>query len=873
MQVNGVEVPLTVANCEKYLADNNGTASLIDTPAASGGSTDGKYDYISVTYALDAVVDEVTTRSGGVQRVMFDNYDQNIGRAYLDVDPDDDDTAYTITIGGQEISVDELREDDVLSIISDPLAGSIDGSSFVRASVSRSIVEGTVDGIGTDSDGDEYYTINGTQYYLANCCYDTPEMGYSYTAYLDINGDIAKLDQNAASVSYAIVDRFYTNAGDSMVRLITKTGNKVGYTLKSDNSVVTVNGQTGSLETLMGYNKAYTDAAFPIDKRIVSYSVNSSNEVTIKGLVSSIGSGYVINRAEDATYKATNQRIGSYAISDSSIILDASDYSTNPSKSVSVSSVGRFVDEMTYTAVFAGKRSGSDNSYPFVVLINGDNGYTTSSQIAVYSKTQTQMIDGDTRTVLYVYKDGYDSATPLVMDEQYSASELGNLTEGDVILYKVDSDEYVDDVMKIMTMSASDIASNRDALYYSMTPDGMITDEVKNTKFSGKYDVKFVFGPVIKRASSYITLGSSLTYEDGIYTSSEAGETYSYATTSEFKAYQYDGTKSKNMISAGTASTVSQSTIPKIGGYTDDNRTEINWNNDSSIVHWALLRIVDNDVMEVYSIVSKDNASATTSLVPELAATAEETAEPTIEPTATPTAEPTEEPTQSPEPTATPEIVDIPDDEPVTVATPTPTVEATQTPEATIEATPIASEGVSEGQTAEATTEPVPSEEAEPTQASDTTPSSTQVQLPISGIIGNGILDEIIVPILRPTAEPTAEPTVEPTAEPTAAPTAVPTAEPTVAPTAEPTAEPTAAPTVAPTAVPTVAPTAVPTAAPTATPVATVKPTTAPTQVPTQVPSVTPSPTPSATPSASSVIGAIRSLIKPKISISDIFTK
>ena len=527
MQVNGVNIDLTAENCSKYLKDNGkGTATLVDTPS-TGGSTDGKYDYVIVTYAVDVVIDEVVKRSSGT-RINFASYDSSgIRRSYIDVDPDSDDVSYTFLLNGNNVNVSDLQKNDVLSLLFAPTStGNIDNSSFVKAIISRDTITGTVEGIGTDSDGSKYYRINGTKYNLAKCCDGVPETGYSYTAYLDVYGDIAKLDQNAASVSYAIVDRFYTNAGDQMVRIITKTGQKQSYILKDDGANL--------LGTKMQNNRAYTDSELPIEQRIISYNVNSSNELRIKGLVSDLGGSYIVER-ESATYNKATQRVGSYKVSDASIILDASSYAENPSDSVSVSSVDRFKHDMDYTVIFAGKMS-SDTSYPFVVIVQGDYGYTTQTQLAVYSSAETRMIDGYDRTVFYVFKDGSDSATPVVLDSQISDP---GLSEGDAIIYKTNSDGYVDDYKRIMRLGIDTLISNRDALYYTNQPNGMINSVVNNLQFNGGDSVSFAFGPVIERGNGYVTLGNTIELKNGMYQSAISGKTYSYA--SDVKVYVYDG--------------------------------------------------------------------------------------------------------------------------------------------------------------------------------------------------------------------------------------------------------------------------------------------------------------------------------------------
>jgi hypothetical protein len=622
MIVNNVEVDLTAENCEKYLANNADIkATLIDTPA-NGGSTDGKYDYVVVEYAAIAVVDEVTEKTNEY-RVNFDNYDATaIDKAYLSVETDDDDKVYTFVYDGNEIDVTELQQYDVLALVFDP-SSDLNSSNYVKATVTRNVVEGTCTSNGTDSDGDDYYTVNGTDYYMSNAIAgDSLDLSYTYTLYLDKNGDIAKYEENQASVNYAIVDRFYTNAGDDMVRLITKTGNKTAYVLKED--------KTG-LSDKMGKDSAVTDEKFPIENRIVDYSVNSSGEATLKSVVNA-------TRSDNATYKSSTTRIGSTYVSDSNIILNASNYATNTTESVTVESLSYFINEMEYDVVFAGKRSSSDNSYPFVVIITGNEGYTVETQMAIYKSSGSTQDDGQDKKVINVYVNGEnadtsDGTTAVLCEDTVS---LSGLTEGDAIVYKKNSDGYVDEIVRVTEDSTQTIANNRSVLAKAVNnaskypyDSDMISDAVKAINFKGDGDVSFVFGPVIDKKSNAVIVADTVSNN---YTSDDAGKSYSY---DDAKFYQYNGEgRNGNYISVITASAVAKSTVPN-SGYADKTQGIINWNSDANTVNYVVLRLVDDDVKDVLSITENNNPTLASAKVVATAA-----------PTATPeaTVAPTEDP-------------------------------------------------------------------------------------------------------------------------------------------------------------------------------------------------------------------------------------
>lgn len=607
MIVNNVELDLTVANCQKYLENNADVkCTLVDTPA-NGGTTDGKYDYVIVDYAAVAVVDELTERTNEI-RVNFDNYEAEvIIDAYLSVDEDDDDKVYTFLYNGEEIAVNDLQQYDVLNLVFDPTA-KLNDSNYVKATVTRETVEGTCTATGQDSDGKDYYTVAGKDYYMSNAvATDSLDVSYTYTLYLDANGDIAKYEENQASVNYAIIDKFYTNAGDQMVRLITKTGDKVGYELKED-KIGLLNTSSTEVDGKMRNNVSYTNAQFAIADRIVDYSVNSSGEVTLKAIVNATTVG------PDAEYKGATNRIGSTYVSDSNIILNASQYATSTTQSVTKVDLSYFINEMTYEVVFAGKRSTSDNSYPFVVIIQGNDGYTVETQMAIFKSAGSTQDDGQDKDQMFVYINGEneensDGTTKVLCESGVATDSALALKEGDAIVYKTNADNYVDEIVKVTKMSTNAIANQRlNALAYSKNtstkyPYGnkMESDAVKAIDFKGDGEVSFVFGPVIDKKSNAVIVADVNNNE-----SNDAGTSYSY---DDAKFYQYDGKgRSGNFITVISASGVTKSSVPKTG-YADQSAGIINWASSNNTVNYVLLRMVDDDVKDVLSITENDGAA------------------------------------------------------------------------------------------------------------------------------------------------------------------------------------------------------------------------------------------------------------------------
>lgn len=601
--VTDAEMDAFAAECAQYIV---GPAVLTDTPKNGDASTDNKYDYISVEYYATAVVQEVIEKSSGIKRIAFESHDTSkIGaRSYLEIDPEDDKIEVSIVdTNGNEVEVSSLTENDVLSIAFRP--GNFIGSNFYKIVVSKDVVEGAATGTYAEN-GKNYYTVNGADYKIAYGTVDIPQVGTSYTLYLDKDGNIAKTEVLAASVNYAIVDRFFQSAGDNKVRLILKDGTKADYILKADNTTAQlstnmpngtkypllkdVNGDGDSLDANEGTLVTTTDANNPVKTvdRFVKYTVNSSDEATLE----TIAAGEVA--ATTADYNDRSGRIGSYGIAETSIILDASTFANDTSESVGVSSMDYLVGDMQYTAVFAGKRNNSTGTYPMVVLLTGNNDYTVNTKMVVAAANVAQIQeDGTDKNQIKIYTgSSADAQETLLVTE--STSVGANIKEGDAFIYKMNSEGEVAEIKMIFSVDAVGEA-NMMANIGEINPGVTFKGENNTT-------VKFYMYPVVKKYSGSIALAADLVNNGQIVNplhSSDTGVDKSYAV--DAIAYVYDGTmRAGNCVSLTTTSGVTASSIATSGKI--NNGLTINWSDSANAPAYAVCREYENDIQEVYSI-------------------------------------------------------------------------------------------------------------------------------------------------------------------------------------------------------------------------------------------------------------------------------
>ncbi len=627
--VNGVEItgPVTLNTLfhatTGYLTNSFENGYLIDSPQAGQTSTDGLYDYITIDSYVTGVVDEVIVKKDGDVKVITNN-------GTIDVDADDEDTVYNLALtDGTEIEITELQKNDVLSIQADPT--NFASSSFYNVIVSRDTAEGKVTGSGTDATGATVYTVGDAEYKFNAQLGGSLTPLTTYTLYLDKDGNIAKSEVLAASVNYAIVDRYFTNAGETKVRLILKDGSKVDYAIKADTSNLgttnmTVNNQFPLLDG-SGQLIASTTAGTAIKTidRFVEYSVNNAGEVTLKA-INPAKIATTANATGDA-YDERSERIGSYGVSDTSVILNAAEFATDTTKAITVADKANLVDDMNYIAVFLGDRNTSDGTYPMVVMLTGNYGYTVSSELMIAAGAVKDItVDGSTVKAIPVYaEDG--TVTDLILDaaakDSTSAANVGgvntfsnfntaNIVEGTPFVAATNS---AGEVTEIWTLLApgTDFVNNAAMLAKTATaiaePDqDAVTAGTQDLVFKGEAagkTVSFVVAPVVKKYAAGIALATdaalNTTPDPDQYESADTGVFYSYA--AEAKAYSYDATVRAGSRVAKLDSTaeVTASVITS-AGMTAPGSTTVNWSSTNNTPAFAIARVYDGDIQEIYSI-------------------------------------------------------------------------------------------------------------------------------------------------------------------------------------------------------------------------------------------------------------------------------
>ena len=599
--INGVESSKSIAELRDYL-DKNETASVTLQKETETGSTStsAKYNTIMVSSYVTAIVDEVIDKTNETS-VNFDTYSSGI-QAKMTVNKDDDNYTYSFKLDGKEIEAKDLQQNDVLNISYDT-TGSFRESSFYDVIVTRNVVDGVKCTSINDSKGE--YTIGGTKYKAAEGMDIDVETSTEYSLYLDHFGRIAKADENSVSKNYGVLKNIYKKAGgDYMAQIITKKGTEEEYKVDSDNvkaykSYLVKSDADGAVYD--STNKK-TDA-YP--KQVVEYSVSSSsNKITIKN------GGVIAPTTADAEYKESGNKIGSVKMADSTVILDLSEVDTKDSYSV----VSSLKDGSNYVA-YGYDKSKSDNTYRFVIITEGTSSvFNSETQLAIFNGSEVVDNDGD-KTAYNLVVNGEEKQFILDDDVVITGNKGETVAdnafdEGDVLVYATNSEGYISRIYSVFAAqnvlngsSFEDFRTNAFKNQSSVLADTKFADLLSDDD----NDVNVVFGPVVDKSGSNITIGTVTKNADGKYVVNyDEGLEVNY---SNAKIYTYDfaaGSKnSRVLLDEGIASTPDvKAAKTTVGG-----QDILNLEHEDVIddVVFAVVRTTDKDeAQEIYLIVNND---------------------------------------------------------------------------------------------------------------------------------------------------------------------------------------------------------------------------------------------------------------------------
>ena len=297
-------------------------------------------------------------------------------------------------------------------------------------------------------------------------------------------------------------------------------------------------------------------------------------------------------------------------MADSTVILDLSEVDTKDSYSV-VSSLN---DGSNYVA-YGYDKSKSDNTYRFVIITEGTSSvFNSETQLAIFNGSEVVDNDGD-KTAYNLVVNGGEKQFILDDDVVITGNKGETVAdnafdEGDVLVYATNSEGYISRIYSVFAAqnvlngsSFEDFRTNAFKKQSSVLADTKFADLLSDDD----NDVNVVFGPVVDKSGSNITIGTVTTNAEGKYVVNyDEGLEVNY---SNAKIYTYDfaarSDNSRVLLDEGIASTPDvKAAKTTVGG-----QDILNLEHEDVIddVVFAVVRTTDKDeAQEIYLIVNND---------------------------------------------------------------------------------------------------------------------------------------------------------------------------------------------------------------------------------------------------------------------------
>ncbi len=615
--VNGFKATGTLATkLSTYVTSlDNGTITLVDTY-----KTDGEYDKIYV----DAYARDMVTAISGDEIIMTSTT--------LDLDKEaNEDLEYYIYYNGEEITIAELKENDVLSIAYD-ISGDVDESDYFEIYVSRDTVTGTL-----RRKPDMAATIDDTKYEFVTqgdyAGFDA-NLGDQVTLYLDYFGDIYDWEVDTSSVNWGVAEKFRLGDADDEYKLtiFTADGTTKSYFFDSKNGVVKANGTAVVLGDGETYEEKLEALVYEsgstkndIEDRVIQYKVKAStgklSEVNF--ITADTGNGDT-----STAYDLDRSKIGAIRLSAATKIVDACEYDDDI---LTAATVDVLIDQVSYVAYAYGEKI--NNAYPFVLVTEGQAAYTLETRFAVITSDEgavpTMVDDEDGFYEIEALYGDKDVVTLIATDED--EADILALKAGDVIFFRTNAAGQIRDLDVIFSF-ADEIPSYADLVAMSLvdgnedntTADLVEDEEVVNSititsagdnfgtgVFTQDWDatatdtVKLVYGPIAEVTKNSISFAKIVDGETDLTT-----DVQEYDIASEINVYKYDFGSTARFKFSATANTTGAAIEASrfLTKLIQENDDVIDWD-DATAKHYekanfAFALVVEDEVVDIFEFIA-----------------------------------------------------------------------------------------------------------------------------------------------------------------------------------------------------------------------------------------------------------------------------
>lgn len=595
----------------KYVTtQENGTITLVDTY-----KTNGTFDTIFV----DSYYTDMVTAVAEDSIIMT--------TATLDLDTEvNDDLEYHIYYNGEEITLADVKEDDVLSIAYD-IDENIEDSNYYEIYVSREVVSGTLRKL-----PDMAAVIEDTEYKFAttsdyNSFKNDFTVGDKARVYVDYFGKVFDWEIDESSANYAIVERVYFESSsaydDPRITLVTADGAKKVYDIdykkakveKANGSAITGTTAADLSDKLKA--EVYSNGELvAIQNRVVTYTISAST-----GKISKLNFVAVAdnNSGSAVEYDIDRTKIGTIRMNDATKIMDATAYVED--EIISAATLDVLNDGVEYKAFAYGRKVA--NAYPFVLITEGAAAYGLETRFAVVIEDGAApvLVDGEEGFFEIEALYGSKDIVKLVATDDDEAT-LTDLVAGDVIFFRTNAAGHIKDVDVIFHFDADAIPTYANLAAWSLANNNEdnnvsnITITSTGTNFGSnvftqdwdaddRETVKFVYGPIAEVSKNSISIAKVVNGETDLDTDVEE-----FDIASEINVYKYDfGSKAKNKFSATVQTTGAAIVAPQyLTKLIEDNDDVIDWD-DADAKHnekanFVFALVVEGEVVEVFEFIA-----------------------------------------------------------------------------------------------------------------------------------------------------------------------------------------------------------------------------------------------------------------------------
>ena len=606
-----------------YINNKDGKITLVDTY-----KTNGKYDTIYVDAYATAQVNFVSTsgivslKNSTIPATNLKLTDESVEAGEL---------TYNIYYNGEKIKPQDLKENDVLTIAYDVVAG-ISSSSFYDIYVSRTVVSEALAKRDKENKevkfGDEFYGFVG----LSGYAYEnmaSAQLGDEYTLYVDYFGDIFLFEVNTTNANYGIVESFaWSDSYDEYrVTIVTADGAEKVYSVESTATLKNSAGSAVTAAALAGdAGLVYVDAsAKPATKqdiqgRVITYKVKSSSGKisAINFLAAEASSSKSVDEF-DAEYK----ELGAIEFDDATKIIDAIAY-VNDNEDLAAAPISFLKDEIGYTAYAYGEQR-TNGGYPFVIVTDGISKFNADSKFAVI--TADGYSDGTDAAGDYIYtiEAMYGDQTELIVSEDVATEVLDALSKGDVIyfstnaagyiksikkLFEIDMDEFASDVTLAKAAikeqaGATLVGANKYGSYITVnnTDGDFSTDFTFDWDYENRDAIRVVFGPIVEKGASDVKFGL---VDSSLDTNVREAIRFKFAPEAELDVYTYNYAEGRNnrFSHSTSAGSVYASLTQKTDNVIDWNIAE-DINYSEAVIAFAI--VLDDEIVDIFQFIGLGN--------------------------------------------------------------------------------------------------------------------------------------------------------------------------------------------------------------------------------------------------------------------------